>query len=221
MSRRSVICRVMITLMIAISAFSSFDAYVAADDQSSIYLPVNLSDKNGNIPEGTAITVRISAAEGMPMPEETEIIATSQGTYRFGPIMFDEPGNYEYTVNEIAYDNNLVYDRTVYTVEVVVIYNDRNKLASCYVTYRNGSSDKVDGIAFVNEYIGEEKPDDSTQTDVPQSQPTSNPSSNIPHDSNLPNTGTMAAFGISLLFITMLLMTILTRWRKNGKKEQK
>lgn len=218
MGIRSVICGIM-TALTVMSVFTPLGAYAAEDDRSSFYLPVSLSDKNDNIPKDVSFTVRISAAEGSPLPEETEITAAAQGDYSFGPIFFDEPGNYEYTVNEIAYDDDdLVYDSTVYTVEVVVIYDDDDNLASCYVTYRDGSAEKVDRISFVNEYIAEKPPDESSQTGISQSSPSKESGSSLPDGSNSPNTGTMATFGMTILIISMLIIQVFGKRRKHSEK---
>lgn len=220
MNIRSVICSFM-TALTVMSIFTPLGTYAAENEQSSIYLPVSLSDKNGNIPKDVSFTVRISAAEGTPLPEETEFTAAPEETFSFGPIFFDEPGNYEYTVNEIAYDDDdLVYDRTVYTVEVIVIYDGDDNLASCYVTYRNGSADKVDQISFVNECTSEKTPDDSLQSGVPQSLPQKDNSSSISESSGSPNTGTIVTFGMTVLIVSMLAIQVLGKRRKNSEKDE-
>lgn len=116
----------------------------AEGDLCELYLPVRLSDKDGNIPNGTAFAIQISAESNTPLPHKTKIYVGPDGEYNFGPIIFDEPGNYKYEINEVDYDNDdIIYDTSVYILDVSVFYDEKGNLIAGSTAAKIGSSSKL------------------------------------------------------------------------------
>ena len=77
--------------------------------------------------DGDAFTFTISAAEGVPMPAETEITITKDDADQpksFGTITFTEAGTYTYTVKETKGDiAGITYDEIEHQVVIEVVDN--------------------------------------------------------------------------------------------------
>ena len=112
----------------------------------------------------------LSGAQNAPMPSGTSannntrtVTVMGEGTANFGSITFRAPGTFVYTITEMN-DGvaGYVYDESVYTLTVVVEeYNGELRIAS-RVIVRDGVV--VDGVVFVNEYVGGGPPVDDETT---------------------------------------------------------
>ena len=90
-------------------------------------------------------TFELAGADGAPMPEETTATNAANGTVSFGPITYNEPGEYDYTVTEVNDgQDGVTYDAdSTRTVHVSVVDNGQGNLVAT-VTYGD------DGAVFVN-----------------------------------------------------------------------
>ena len=69
---------------------------------------------------------KLTAGEGVPMPEKTEVRNDVNGEFTFGSIVYEEAGTYTYKISEInnTEDQTTVYDTVVYEVQIQVIEKD-------------------------------------------------------------------------------------------------
>ncbi|WP_028506224.1 FctA domain-containing protein [Ruminococcus sp. FC2018] len=113
---RIVTAAIAVCIVAAIMCFPVF----AAGDTCELYIPVSISDSGGKIPKGTVFTVEIKSETGAPLPEKTTLTVDVSGNCQFGPIVFDEPGNYEYTISEHKVtQDKVITDDTVYDVHIL------------------------------------------------------------------------------------------------------
>ncbi len=119
------------------------NTYEAANTTASLSVTKEL--KGGALAAGQ-FSFKLTGSDGAPMPEATTATNSANGAVVFGPISYDEVGEYDYTITEvndgqdgIAYDENT--DRTVH---VSVTDNGEGSLVAT-VTYGE------DGSHFVNE----------------------------------------------------------------------
>lgn len=201
----------------------------AVGDTCTMTIPATVSDGGGKLPAGTKFTLQIAAVDSGPLPAKTSYEVTVSGTVRFGPIVFDEPGDYEYTIREIAStEKGVISDKTVYTVHAAVIYDDTGQLVCGFSLTRDKQSEKPDEVRFVN-YI-EVDPADDSGTDPPDS---SEPeSSSVPDSSSRseesssqgekpsvnPFTGAVIGVGIPLIMLPLLIILAIAR-RRSEKDE--
>ena len=119
------------------------NTYEAANATASLSVTKEL--KGGALAAGQ-FSFKLTGSDGAPMPEATTATNSANGAVVFGPISYDEVGEYDYTITEvndgqdgIAYDENT--DRTVH---VSVTDNGEGSLVAT-VTYGE------DGSHFANE----------------------------------------------------------------------
>lgn len=130
----------------------------------SLTIPFSVRDSKGWIPKGTVFTVKLIPLNNAPLPEKTYYEINVEGEYAFGEIVFDEPGDYEYTISELAYDDEkIIFDQTVYRVNAVIIYNDDGYLVGGYSLSTGGGTGKPTEVDFFNDYIS--PPEESSNTD--------------------------------------------------------
>lgn len=105
-------------------------------------------------------TIVLEAVDGAPMPSESMLQITGDGTAEFSAITYSVPGVYEYTVTQQTGNNALGhYDATVYHVKVTVTNTqDGSGLSSTVVAYKNDDTSKTDTIRFTNTYDPEVQP---------------------------------------------------------------
>ena len=96
-----------------------------------------------NIPDGIFSFTLIG--EGI-----SETVQNVGNTVTFSKITYDKLGTHNYEIREVIGDNlSILYDRTVYDVEVVVKHNDNKTAYDTVVTIKDGN-ETVNGIAFEN-----------------------------------------------------------------------
>ena len=201
----------------------------ASGDTCTMFIPATVSDGGGKLPAGTEFTLQLAAVDSGPLPAKTSYEVTVSGTVRFGPIVFDEPGDYEYTIREIAStDKRVISDKTVYKVHATVLYDDTGKLVCGFSLTKDKENTKPDEVRFVN--YTEIDPADDSGTDPPdssQTDPSSVPdsssqreesSSQGEHPSVNPFTGAVLGVGIPLIMLPLLIILAIAR-RRSEKDE--
>ena len=160
-----------VILAAAIMCFPVF----AAGDTCELYIPVVISDSGGNVPEGTIFTVEIKSETGAPLPEKTTLTVDVSGNCQFGPILFDEPGNYEYTISEHKVtQDKVITDDTVYDVHAAAMYNDKGEMVGLFSLTKHGSTAKPTSVEFRNsgfDVHGNEDDPSEQQSSVPEEKP--------------------------------------------------
>ncbi len=194
----------------------------------TLTIPVSVKDSSGNIPEGTVFTFELTAENGAPLPEQTLAEVTGSGEFEFGPIVFDEPDNYEYTVFQRVWDSDdIIFDETVYHVHAAVLYNEADELV-CGISLTAEDSDaKPTEVVFSNDCLVDE--DNSLPEDDSDK---STGSGNSPDGSSLtqsrddswksfitPNTGGAVAIGFTGLAAGAVAVILLRRRRGTDDDE--
>ena len=96
----------------------------------------------------------ITASEGTPLPQETEVIITKNSEnyiVSFGKITFTKAGTYTYTVKETHSGetiDGLVYDSEEKTIKFTLIDDGKGNLIP------DPEEDNIMTVSFVNEYFG-------------------------------------------------------------------
>lgn len=131
----------------------AIEVWAASAETVSVSIPVSQMTTGTKNPS-TAVRFRIEEKEeGVPMPEEPEIAADSSGGGAF-EILYTEPGIYRYCVSQIAgSEKNWTYDKSVYSVEVYVLWNDTMTALTPHVICYDDAGNKTD-LTFQNDYQG-------------------------------------------------------------------
>lgn len=212
-------------------------------DSCSITIPFAVYDNKGWIPDGTYFTVTMEAVDDAPLPETTFYEINVTGEYEFGPILFDEPGDHEYTIHEVVYDNeNIIFDRTIYHVHAVILYNDDGELVGGFALTKEGSGEKPEEVDFTNDYteppdssslgessVPEESSDTDSSSDRDSSKDTGGGGSRETDSSSKsqsswgdllpPNTGGAVTLGFSGLIVAALAVMTVSR-KKNESEDE-
>jgi pilin isopeptide linkage protein/fibro-slime domain-containing protein len=119
------------------------NTYEAAGTTASLSVTKEL--KGGALAAGQ-FSFKLTGSDGAPMPEATTATNSANGAIVFGPIGYNEAGEYDYTITEVNDgQDGIVYDEnTDRTVHVSVTDNGEGSLVA-EVTYGE------DGSHFVNE----------------------------------------------------------------------
>jgi pilin isopeptide linkage protein len=124
--------------------------------------------------EDAAFTFTMTAEDkAAPMPSSDTVTITGAGTAEFGPITYDEVGEYKYTIRER--DDQLpgyTYDTTVYHVTVLVASESSGALRADVIVQKNADSSKSGSIIFSNEYRTQEKETEAETTKETESETT-------------------------------------------------
>lgn len=169
-----------VVLSLLISVCSMCLSVSAAGDTCELVIPVSIHDSSGGIPSGTSFTVQISSESGSPLPKQTTLIVGPTGEYKFGPMILDEPGNYEYTIRELPNSSTDIYtDETVYIVHAAAMYNDSGQLVSVFSLSKKGSATKPTSVTFENKSLT--KPSEPPKTPPESTPPQNNPTTGGRH----------------------------------------
>ncbi len=88
---------------------------------------------------------------GAPLPANTVAVNGANGAFAFETITYTDPGRFVYTVTEKqGSDTRYTYDRSVYTVTVVVTDNSEGRLSATYTMTKNNMSSGE--IVFSNSF---------------------------------------------------------------------
>lgn len=128
---------------------TAMDAYRNAKFLFYSVPEVNLT-LDGNPAENVDFRFALEASEGTPMPAESELVITGAGNAGFGSILFEQAGEYTYTITQKpGTEPGYVYDLSTYTLTVTVRELDGSLQAESVLT-QNG--DTLDEIRFINSY---------------------------------------------------------------------
>ena len=130
----------------------------------TVQLPVEVKTitktEDTEIPTGEVYTVVLTAEDDAPLPEETRLTVTDNGTVEFGPITYTKPGDYVYTVyQDVGETEFYTYDRAIYTVTVRVVNDDEGGLTAEIWAIRDDETEKMENVVFTNVYTPEEEPE--------------------------------------------------------------
>lgn len=102
---------------------------------------------DGGKPAADAFTFVLKNEAG----EEVETVTNkADGSVTFTALSFDKPGNYKYTVVETPTDESIVYDKSVYGVEIVVAEPTDNSSDYQYIVAITKDGVEADGLTFEN-----------------------------------------------------------------------
>ena len=97
--------------------------------------------------KGGEFTFQLKAADGTVLDQA---VNAADGSVVFDAVTYDEEGQFTYTISEVIGNNNsIIYDKTVYTVVVVVEDNEEGKLEVVSVEYKKANA-AVSEAKFVN-----------------------------------------------------------------------
>lgn len=149
-------------------AVRAMPACAQQNDESGYFskIPFHITDPDNIVPDGTVFTVVLKPEGNAPMPDASAFKAKAGEDYSFGPIGFDEPGNYKYTISESATnDERIILDESVYEVDVAVFIEDDGTMWGATSMHLQGSSRKNETATFENDYGKISTPGDSSTSD--------------------------------------------------------
>lgn len=173
--------------------------------------------EDAEIPTGEVYTVVLTAEDGVPLPEETQLTVTDNGTVEFGPITYTKPGDYVYTVyQDVGETEFYTYDRTVYTVTVRVVNDDNGGLKAEIWAIRDDETEKMENVTFTNVYTPEEEPEpDGSSSASTSAAPV------IKKKTNTPKTGDSANLTLWTCLLAASALGIITLLAALMKRKQK
>ena len=150
------------------------------EGKSSTQIPVHVSVEVKNVPqEDTEIyTIRLTAADGAPMPEGygsyADLKLAGGETGAFPVINYETPGIYYYTVWQEAGESpkeTISYDKTNFFLKVTAfaVPDGTIKTAAAVYTDEARQGEKQQDIIFINEYRPEESTEESTEETIGES----------------------------------------------------
>lgn len=165
-----------IMAVIGILLFPQQTMAESVHNSCSVVLPVSVmleGKQNADRSEKFVFKLTPQGVE-TPVPEKTEIeilVSGGTGNGQFGPLVYQEPGEYSYLLSQSAGTNtNLKYDQRTYEVVVRVLISDQGELTPEIWATVKGTDSKTDKILFVNKWIESISP-----TAVPTAKPTVKP----------------------------------------------
>ncbi|MBS6723321.1 MAG: LPXTG cell wall anchor domain-containing protein [Clostridiales bacterium] len=131
-----------------VQAADTADAY-----RCSITIPVQVTVLGDTAPqENYTFTIK-AETDGAPMPADDTLLVAGTGTGSFEPITYTVPGDYIYRITQTAgTTKGMTYDASGYQVTVRVVNGENGGLAAEIWAVKNDSNQKVDSIAFHNQY---------------------------------------------------------------------
>jgi pilin isopeptide linkage protein len=153
---------VALLLLISLIPSSAF-----ADDQEEVIAKGNPGEQSvtlalegelqveGNKTRDTTRFHFVLKRENTAEPEEYEESVDGAGTFTFDEITFTKPGHYYYTVDQVEGDaTGYTYDTAIYDI-IVTVYWEGNTLYATYEGSKDGGTEKVTDVLFINTYSDE------------------------------------------------------------------
>ena len=189
----------LLPLLIAVLLFPT---QALAAYSCTVQLPVEVKTitktEDAEIPTGEVYTVVLTAEDGVPLPEETQLTVTDNGTVEFGPITYTKPGDY------------------VYTVTVRVVNDDNGGLKAEIWAIRDDETEKMENVIFTNVYTPEEEPEpDGSSSASTSAAPV------IKKKTNTPKTGDSANLTLWTCLLAASALGIITLLAALMKRKQK
>lgn len=165
--------------------------------QCTAELPVEVRTAGAATSE--RFTIVLTPQDGAPAPTADTVQIQGSGTASFTGLIYTAPGDYRYTVRELAGDTPyMTYDATVYTVTVRVTNQPDGSLgAEIWAT--GATSEKTGLLLFQNRY---DPPTAPTATPTPTAAPTAKPTPTHPAPA-LPQTGDALPVGVLWLLLVV------------------
>ncbi|MBW3092141.1 hypothetical protein KIH79_04065 [Bifidobacterium sp. 82T10] len=118
---------------------------------------------NGRDLHDGEFTFVLDAKDDAPMPRSATATNNADGRIAFGPITYDKPGTYTYTVREQSGDETgVMYDDATYVVTVTVTDHGDGTLSATH-TVADANGKTVSQPTFVNTYTPPATPPDTPQ----------------------------------------------------------
>ena len=142
-----------------------FPSQVMAYGGVEVSIPVSVTLENTSEAADTEFEVTISAETAdAPMPAESVLVFEGEGSAEFGPVSYEVPGDYRYSITQSEGDaESCIYDTAVYELTVRVVNGEDGGLHAEVWAVKEGETDKTDAVSFANKWI------------VPTSVPTETP----------------------------------------------
>ncbi len=161
-----------VAAVLAVMCLFLLAAPVRAEGDSTsadVMIPVTVKDTSGMLTDSTSFRVTLVGKDAAaPLPAVTEYILTAapEATCEFGPLAFDEPGNYRYLIRQeqLTGDDTVITDHTVYAVTVVVITDDDVLSATVEVRKQNENQKRA-ALVFENSDKRAQKDQPNTEND--------------------------------------------------------
>ena len=108
--------KLILPLLVAVLLFDvQVDAGV--DNSCAVNIPVEIKNQGSNVPSGINSTLEIKPGKtDNPMPSSNEIIVVDNGKSEFGPISYNTPGVYKYSISQKVEDNNNLAVGVLYVI---------------------------------------------------------------------------------------------------------
>jgi pilin isopeptide linkage protein/LPXTG-motif cell wall-anchored protein len=151
-----VILALLLTIVLSVISFET----ALAADPVTVNIPVYKAITGDTPAANETFRFRLAAVDNAPMPAGSvngvkTVTISGTGNTTFGTISYINPGNYNYTISEIAGSNAAyTYDKTVYELCVQVTWKDEagGELQAVMYLVKQGGQDKQERAMFVNEY---------------------------------------------------------------------
>lgn len=147
------------------------------EGKSSTQIPIHVSVevKNASQEDTEIYTIRLTAADGAPMPEGygsyADLKLAGGETGAFPVINYETPGIYYYTVWQEAGESpkeTISYDETIFFLKVTAfaVPDGTIETAAAFYTDEACQGEKQQDIIFINEYRTEEETEETTEQDA-------------------------------------------------------
>ena len=176
-------------LILLVPGFFGFTAY--AYDYEHIKYEIEVEVTLGG-------TVKIIPDVNCPIPQKTELTLKDGETGRF-EIDLVEPGVFDYTVQTVPDDRNMVFDDTVYSIKIYVT-EYVNKLEANMIATKSEEKYSGSKLIFVNS---------EESSDEPTSNPQDSPTESSNNDRN-PKTSDDTRMEMYFLFAMIASVGLLT-----------
>ena len=180
-------------LILLVPGFFGFTAY--AYDYEPIKYEIEVEVTLGG-------TVKIIPNVNCPTPQKTELTLKDGETGRF-EIDLVEPGVFDYTVQTVPDDRNIVFDDTVYSIKIYVT-EYVNKLEANMIATKSEKKYSGSKLIFVNSFVNSEE-----SCDEPTSNPQDSPTESSNNDRN-PKTSDDTRMEMYFLFAMIASVGLLT-----------
>ena len=203
-----------LTVIIILFLFALNPCFASAESPAyRAVFSVKMIDADNTIPDNTKFELVIEAQNRhYPLPVPNRLTVDKNGIFDFAPVVFTEPGNYEYTVKEIVSDDeNLVCDTKEYSIHVTVIRGESGALEGGYTLSLENDSDKPLEISFTNSYQSDQHPVSSDPSGEINSTTSTETSSESP---SAPGTGEPLSPAFWIFLLSGMLVILFFFWNK-------
>ena len=205
----------------------SFTNTYDADPTAPVEITVSKELDGGVLEEGQ-FTFELTGFDGAPMPESATAANAADGTVSFGTVVFDEAGEFDYTVSEVNDgQEGISYDEDATRSIHVSVTDDGCGSLVAEVSYGEDGSCFVNSVASIDEGGGEEESGgDGTspseeETAVPETDSGEGDATDGQDSSSdsLPSTGDQSVAGaaaVALAGIAIAIVGAVLRLRRRG-----